>query len=84
MQLDEDFARWREDPVTRLVMRALTAAEEAQKEAWNAASWGGGIVRADQLKEALQELRVRADCYAALVEMEAADVRSWLGIPDDE
>lgn len=79
-QLREDFARWRDDPVTRMVLRALDAAAAAQKEEWDQASWNGGKVRADDLKDMLQELRVRADCYAALRDMTFEDIAAWLGI----
>lgn len=82
MALGEDFARWREDPITRLVFRALATVEQAQKDEWMAASWGGGRVRADDLKDTLQELRVRADAYAALREMTIEDVTTWLGIDE--
>lgn len=84
MPLSEDFARWRDDPMTRMVLKALDAASSAQKEAWDQASWGGGKVRADDLKDLLQELRVRADCYAALRDMTIEDVTAWLGIEDEQ
>ncbi len=84
LQLSEDFARWRDDPMTRLVLDALEQAEQAQKAEWDAYSWGGGRVRSDELKETLQELRVRADCYRALREMTFADVAGWMGLTDDE
>lgn len=84
MPLSEDFARWREDDVTRLVFRALRAAADAQKAAWDQASWDGGTVRGDALTALLGELRVRADTYRALEEMTAADVAAWLGIEDAE
>ncbi len=84
MPLSEDFTRWLDDPVTRLVFRALEQAEEAQKARWDAASWGGGMVRPDALAALLNELRVRSDCYRALREMTFADVATWLGIEDEE
>ena len=84
MQREEDFARWQDDAVTQLVFRALRAAQDAQKAQWDAASWGGGERRAEQLKDTLAELRVRADCYGALADMTFADVAAWLGIEDAE
>ena len=84
MQFDEDFARWREDPVTRTILKALEAAEAAQQAAWEEYSWGGGKVRPDELADTLKELRVRADCYRALIDMQPDDIREWLGIEDDE
>lgn len=80
MPLSEEFSRWRDDPVTKLVLRALDAAVDAQKVQWDTASWQGGLVRADDLKDLLQELRVRADCYAALRDMTFEDIAAWLGI----
>lgn len=78
----EDFTRWRDDPMTRLVLKALDAAAEAQKAEWDAASWQGGKVRAEDLRDLLQELRVRADCYHALRDMTFDDVAAWLGMED--
>lgn len=82
MPLDEDFARWRDDPMTQMVLKALTAAADAQKQAWDAASWDGGRVRADELKDLLQELRVRSDCYRALSELTIDDIKQWLGLEE--
>lgn len=82
--LSEDFARWRDDPITKMVFRALERAENAQKEAWDSASWGGGMVRADDLRDTLRELRVRADAYAALRELDVEQLKLWLGIEDAE
>ncbi len=84
MQREEEFQRWLDDPVTRLVFAALRAAQDAQKAAWTAASWDGGQVRGEALTTLLSELRVRADCYGALAEMTFADVAAWLGIEDAE
>lgn len=79
----EDFARWRDDPVTRAVFAALAAAARAQKDQWDAASWGGGTVRPDDLSRLLMELRVRADAYRALAEMTFEDLAAWLGADDE-
>ena len=84
LQLREDFARWRDDPITKMVLQALDEAAKAQKAEWDSASWEGGKVRADDLKDLLQELRVRADCYAALRDMRFEDLITWLGIEDHE
>lgn len=70
--------------MTKMVMSALKAAQEAQKAEWEGMSWGGGIVRAEDLSDALKELRVRHDAYGALLEMTIDDVKSWMGIEDDE
>lgn len=82
MPLSEDFTAWLDQPVTKLVFRALRAAQDAQKAQWDAASWGGGQVRGEALTTLLSELRVRADCYGALAEMTFDDVVSWLGIEE--
>lgn len=78
MPLSEDFDRWRDDPMTRRVFLAMDRAEAEQKRQWDAASWGGQVVRADELERTLRELRLRADCYAALREMTWPDVVAWL------
>jgi hypothetical protein len=83
VSLREDFARWREDPMTRTVLGALQLAEKAQKEAWDEASWSGGIVRGDDLERELLVLRTRADAYASLHEMTFEDICTWLEIDPD-
>ena len=84
MQLSEDFARWREDPITKLVFKALGVAADKQREVWLATSWGGGMVRPEDLHAALRELRVRADAYRALEELDVERLCEWLGIEDAE
>lgn len=84
MAYREDFARWRDDPMTQMVFAGMAAAADAQKAEWDRASWGGGVVRADELKNMLQELRVRADCYRALQELTIDDITNWLGIENAE
>lgn len=84
LPLSEDFAAWRDHPVTKLVLKALRAAREQQKAQWDKASWEGGVVRAPELERLLLELRVRADAYQALEEMTVGDIAAWLGIEDAE
>lgn len=84
LQLNEDFARWRDDDVTKLVFKALGMAAVAQKDEWDRASWGGGVVRGPDLERLLIELRVRADSYAALEAMTVQDLMTWLGIETDD
>lgn len=76
--LEEDFARWRQDPMTRRVLAALENAVGQQQRQWLAASWGGGVVRGPDLERLLLELRVRADAYRALGELTPADIEAWL------
>lgn len=77
----EDFDRWLDNSVSRWVMRALTAAAEANKAAWIEASWGGGGCS----KELLAELRTRADAYRALPETTYEGFCDMLGEqPNDE
>lgn len=69
--------------MTKTVLGALELAETAQKSQWDAASWGGGIVRGPELERLLLELRVRADAYRGLREMTLGDVCAWLGIDEE-
>jgi hypothetical protein len=62
----EEFAAWREDPVTAWVMGELGKAADAQKEAWMVMSWEGNVT--DPIE--LQILKTRADSYRALAEVE--------------
>lgn len=84
MSLRDDFARWRDDPMTRQVLKALSLASDAQKQAWDTASWGGSIVRGEDLERMLTELRVRADAYRSLEEMSFEQLCQWLGVEDAE
>ena len=83
MSLRDDFARWRDDPITRKVMEALGQASDEQKAQWDKASWGGAVVRAPELERVLIELRTRADAYRALQEMTLGDLCAWLGIEEE-
>ena len=59
----DDFARWRDDPVTRWVMEAHARIAEANKNEWVRVSWENGVAN----PAVLQALRVRADTYEAIV-----------------
>lgn len=79
----DDYARWRDDPMTRQVFAALRTAADAQKTAWDEASWGGGIARPDELDRTLRELRTRADAYQSIEELTFEQMCQWLGIEPD-
>jgi hypothetical protein len=76
----EDFTRWREDPVTRAVIAAHRKTAEDNKAAWMAASWENGHSN----PATLQELRVRADAYLAIAEMNYEGVMETLGLEPTE
>lgn len=59
----EEFARWRDDRVTRWVFQALQINMEECRQAWLNASWGTGT--ADPAL--LIELRTRADAHETLI-----------------
>lgn len=83
MSLREDFARWREDPMTKTVLGALKLAEAEQRKQWLEASWEGGVVRGPDMERLLIELRTRADAYRALEEMSFEDMCTWLELDAD-
>jgi hypothetical protein len=58
----EEFARWRDDSVTRWVFWALESMAAENKAAWDKASWEMG--QCNPLL--LAELRTRADAYQAM------------------
>ena len=70
----EEFDAWRAEPVTQFVFAALRAAQDAQRDQWQAASWVRG--EADELL--LTELRTRADAYAGLEETDYDGFCGWL------
>lgn len=58
----DEFARWRDDPVTQWVFAATAKGADENRDAWVQASWTNGV--ADPAL--LTELRTRADAYNAL------------------
>lgn len=60
----EDFARWRDDPVTRFVLAAHARMADGNKAEWERVSWGNGVAN----QRHLDELRTRADAYRAISE----------------
>jgi hypothetical protein len=81
--LSEDFARWRDDPMTRMVLASLELAEKAQRADWLTASWDGGVARGEDLERKLLVTRTRADAYRALIDMTFEDVAAWLELKPD-
>jgi len=68
---EEEFAAWRDDPVTKWVMSACRKAADDCRDHWNETSWGNGMAN----QALLTEQRVRADAYLALVD---TDFTGWL------
>jgi hypothetical protein len=66
---EDEFAVWKDDPVTQGVLETLALMAAAQKQAWLAASWDGGNTN----PVLLAELRTRADAFAAFAEGSYAD-----------
>ena len=60
----EDFARWREDPVTRFVFAAIERNADECREKWVEASWRFN----NPNPVLLSELRTRADANRALID----------------
>lgn len=73
----DDFARWREDPVTRWVFRALERRVEEQRQQWLLISWQNGAAN----QAALQELRTRASAW---VEVFDKTYEEWCADNDQE
>ena len=74
---EEEFDAWRDNPITRWVMRAALKAAEANREAWISASWDNG--EADPAL--LGEYRTRADAYRALSE---TSYDKWLELNESD
>jgi hypothetical protein len=66
----EEFAAWRADRVTEIVLKAHLDMAEKQKQAWVEASWNAQ--NANPLL--LAELKTRADAYQAIAECSFEDV----------
>ena len=65
---EDDFAAWRDHPVTKWVFDSLTIVAEAQREHRMEVSWGTGTAP----PEMLLELRTRQDAYRAIIDVEYA------------
>lgn len=72
----DEFAAWRDEPVTQFVFAALRRAQQAQRDGWLVASWQGG----DADGNLLTELRARADAYASLEEADYLAFCEWAGV----
>ena len=66
----DEFAAWRADPVTQVVLKVHSEMAEQQKQGWLKASWEGGHV--DPL--ILTELKTRADAYQAIADCTFEDI----------
>jgi hypothetical protein len=66
----EEFAAWRDDPVTEVVLKAFDEMALKQREGWLSASWDGDAC--DPLL--LIELKTRADAYRAVCECTFEDI----------
>ncbi len=72
----EEFAAWRDDPVTLFVFAALRNAAAEQKQAWDDVAWHGGEAN----EKLLTELRTRADAYESLDAGDYEDFCAWAGV----
>ncbi len=77
----EEFARWRDDRVTRWIFKAIEQGVAANKKAWDDASWGAGVGNPDNLAKLLAELRTRSDAYRALID---TTYEGWAEMNGDE
>ena len=70
---DEEFAEWRELPVTQYVLGLMERWAERQKQEWAEMAWSEGNTDPMVLREA----QVRADCYR---ELPASTLEDWQAI----
>jgi hypothetical protein len=62
----EEFATWKDHPVTRWVLSACAKTAAENREHWSNAAWNTG----DAHQALLTENRTRADAYMALAQTE--------------
>lgn len=72
----EEFAAWRDHPVTLFVFAALSNASAEQRNAWSETSWEGGEAN----ENLLLELRTRADAYNSMQEADYEGFCEWAGV----
>ena len=72
----EEFAAWRDHPVTLFVFAAMRAVAEEQEQSWHDQSWNGG--NCDPLE--LNGLRARADTYTSMEEGDYEAFCEWAGV----
>ena len=72
----DEFAAWRDHPVTRFVMAGVSVAAEAQRNTWMEASWSHGA-----LSEITRErLMTRADAYLGFTTLTVEDAYALNGL----
>lgn len=69
----DDYAIWRDNPVTKWVMHAIGAAADECRENWLAASWDTGS--ADQ--SYLDKLQSRAGALVMILNADFEDIEAW-------
>jgi hypothetical protein len=72
----EEFAAWRDHPVTQFVFAAMRAVAEEQEQSWHDQSWNGG--NCDPVE--LNGLRARADTYTSMEEGGYESFCEWAGV----
>ena len=72
----EEFAAWRDHPVTLFVFAAMRAVAEEQEQSWHDQSWNGG--NCDPIE--LNGLRARADTYTSMEEGGYESFCEWAGV----
>lgn len=71
----EEFAEWRQHPVTEYVFDMMRKWADRQKAEWADLAWTNGEIDPLLLKEA----QVRADCYRELPE---SSIEDWQAIEE--
>lgn len=76
MKIDpEDFAQWRENPITLAVRKAYAAKAQEAKQRWLSMSWDGGQI--DPLL--LSDLRARSETWEDFCELTLDELEAALG-----
>ncbi len=70
----EEFAIWRDNPITQAVFKALQAKADEAKEAWVTASWERGDLR----PEFLADTRASAQSWQYVIDLTAEEVDAVL------
>ena len=77
MVSEEEYAEWRQNPVTEWVVAAMEKQAAGIKAKWAEAAWSASEVD----ERTLIDAQARADCYRAIPDSEYDD---WRAIYDSE
>jgi hypothetical protein len=83
VSLRDDFARWREDPMTLLFMKTVKVWQETGKQSWQESAFNGAWARPEDLLLSQQCALARDSVFDQVLCLNADDLAVWLELKPD-